>query len=64
MNKQMESLSEDLRQRTEELLNLRKDNTLRCIQLETKLNEKTQELTAALDHIKSLTDINDNLQQR
>lgn len=64
LNKQMESLNEDLHQKTEELLNLRRDNTLRCIQLETKLAEKMQELAAAADQIKTLTDINSRLGQR
>lgn len=64
LNSQVQSLTEDLNQRTEELLNMRRDNTSRCIQLETKLTEKTHELSVALDQIKSLTDINNNLKQR
>lgn len=64
LNKQMESLNQDLHQKTEELLNMRRDNTLRCIQLETKLTEKMQELAAAADQIKALTDLNGRLEQR
>lgn len=60
----MESLTEDLHQKTEELLNLRRDNTLRCIQLETKLTEKTQELSAAADQIKAVMDMNSRLEQK
>ncbi|KAF7268978.1 hypothetical protein GWI33_017962 [Rhynchophorus ferrugineus] len=48
MNSQIESLTGELQQRTEELLNMRRDNTSRCIQLETKLTEKTQELNEEL----------------
>lgn len=58
---QVQSLTEDLNQRTEELLNLRKDNSLRSIQLEVKLAEKTQELMYASENIKNLTDLNNNL---
>lgn len=64
LNNQIQSLTEDLNQRTEELLNMRRDNTSRCIQLETKLTEKTHELAVALEQIKSLTDINNNLKQK
>ncbi|CAH0546355.1 unnamed protein product [Brassicogethes aeneus] len=64
MNEQIESLTEDLNQRTEELLNMRRDNTSRCIQLETKLTEKTQELIVATEQIKSLTDLNNNFATR
>lgn len=63
MNTQLQSLTEDLNQRTEELLNMRRDNTSRCIQLEAKLAEKTQELSLALEQIKSLTDMNNNYKQ-
>lgn len=61
LNNHVETLSQSLHERTEELLNLKKDNSLRCVQLENKLMEKTQELTVALESVKSLTDINDNL---
>ncbi|CAH1968108.1 unnamed protein product [Acanthoscelides obtectus] len=64
LNNQMESLTEELNQRTEELLNIRRDNTVRCIQLETKLSEKTQELAVSAEHIKSLTELNNNLVTR
>ncbi|XP_018575772.1 nucleoprotein TPR isoform X3 [Anoplophora glabripennis] len=64
LNSQMESLTQELNQRTEELLNMRRDNTSRCIQLETKLTEKMQELTVATEQIKSLTDLNNNLVTR
>lgn len=64
LSRQMESLNEDLHQKTEELLNMRRDNTLRCIQLETKLTEKMQELANANDQIKALTDMNGGLEQR
>lgn len=64
LNNQVKSLTEDLNQRTEELLNMRRDNTSRCIQLETKLAEKTQELSVALEQIQSLTEINNNLKQK
>lgn len=61
LNEQIQILNEDLRNRTEELLNMRRDNTSRCIQLETKLNEKTQELAVATDTIKMFTDLNNTL---
>ncbi|VEN40792.1 unnamed protein product [Callosobruchus maculatus] len=64
LNSQMESLTQELNQRTEELLNIRRDNTVRCIQLETKLSEKTQELAVSAEHIKSLTELNNNLVAR
>ncbi|XP_074025813.1 nuclear basket protein megator isoform X2 [Leptinotarsa decemlineata] len=64
LNSQVQSLTDELNQRTEELLNMRRDNTSRCIQLETKLTEKTQELSVALEQIKSLTDINNNMVAR
>nr|CAH7750847.1 unnamed protein product [Callosobruchus chinensis] len=64
LNSQMESLTQELNQRTEELLNIRRDNTVRCIQLETKLSEKTQELAVSTEHIKSLTELNNNLVAR
>ncbi|XP_063920607.1 nucleoprotein TPR isoform X2 [Zophobas morio] len=64
LNSQIESLTEDLNVKTEELLNMRRDNTSRCIQLETKLTEKNQELIVANDHIKSVTELNDNLATR
>lgn len=38
--------------------------SLRCIQLETKLSEKTQELMVAQENIKSLNDINRNVIQK
>ncbi|KAJ8976061.1 hypothetical protein NQ317_009251 [Molorchus minor] len=57
LNSQMESLTEELNQRTDELLNMRRDNTSRCIQLETKLTEKTQELAVATEQIKCVTDL-------
>lgn len=62
--RQIESLTEDLNQRTEELLNMRRDNTSRCIQLETKLAEKTQELAIAAEQIKSLNELNNNMSTR
>ncbi|VEN38999.1 unnamed protein product [Callosobruchus maculatus] len=64
LNSQMESLTQELNQRTEELLNIRRDNTVRCIQLETKLSEKTQELAVSAEHIKSLTELNKNFVAR
>ncbi|XP_068911983.1 nucleoprotein TPR-like isoform X2 [Tenebrio molitor] len=64
LNNQIESLTEDLNARTEELLNMRRDNTSRCIQLETKLTEKTQELMVANEQIKSLTELNNNFANR
>lgn len=64
LSSQIESLTEDLNNRTEELLNIRRDNTSRCIQLETKLSEKTQELVIAHDRIKSLTELNNNFAAR
>lgn len=64
LNSQMESLTQELNQRTENLLNMRRDNTSRCIQLETKLSEKTQELAVAVDQIKSFTELNNNLVSR
>lgn len=64
LNSQIESLTEDLNMRTEEILNMRRDNTSRCIQLETKLTEKTQELVVANEQIKSLTELNNNFAAR
>lgn len=61
LNEQIQILTDDLRNRTEELLNMRRDNTSRCIQLETKLAEKTQELAVTTDTVKMLTDLNTNL---
>lgn len=51
LQSQLESLTADLNQRTEELLNMRRDNTSRCIQLETKLTEKSQELNVTLEQV-------------
>ncbi|KAL1517690.1 hypothetical protein ABEB36_001425 [Hypothenemus hampei] len=64
LNSQIETLSEELHQRTEELLNMRRDNSSRCIQLEIKLSEKTEELTVANEQIKSLMEFNQNLTTR
>lgn len=64
LSKQMESLNQDLHQKTEELLNLRRDNSLRCIQLETKLTEKMQELSNANNQIKALMEMNSKLEQK
>lgn len=64
LNNQVQSLTQDLTQRTEELINLRRDNVSRCIQLETKLTEKNQELSVALEQIQCLTDVNSNLKQK
>lgn len=61
LNSQMENLTQELNQRTDALLNMRRDNTSRCIQLETKLTEKTQELAVAIEQIKSLTELNSTL---
>ncbi|CAH1278989.1 unnamed protein product [Diabrotica balteata] len=63
-NSQIESLQEELHKKTEELLNSKRDNSSTCIQLETKLIQKTQELTVATEQIKSLNDINTNLTSR
>lgn len=64
LNSQKDSLTKELNERTEALLNMRRDNTSHCIQLETKLSEKTQELAVAADQIKSLTELNNNLASR
>ncbi|XP_031346932.1 nucleoprotein TPR-like isoform X1 [Photinus pyralis] len=64
LNNQVETLTQSLDERTEELLNMKKDNSLRCVQLENKLTDKTQELTVALESIRSLNDINDNLNEK
>lgn len=64
MNSQIESLTAELHERTEELLNMRRDNTSRCIQLETKLAEKTQELTVAQEQVNFFTELNQNLTSR
>lgn len=61
LNNQIESLTKELNLRTEEILNMRRDNTSRCIQLETKLSEKTQELAVAIEQINSLTELNKNM---
>ena len=57
-------ISEELQHRTDELLNMRRDNTSRCIQLEIKLAEKTQELSVANEQINSLMELNQNLTAR
>ena len=64
MNAQLQSVTEDLKNRTEELLNMRRDNTVRSIQLEGRLTEKTKEFELANDNIKSLMDANNNLLQK
>lgn len=64
LNNQKDILTQELHQRTEALLNMRRDNTSHCIQLETKLSEKTQELAVATEQIKSLTELNGNLAAR
>lgn len=64
LNGQVHQLTQDLNQRTEELLNMRRDNTSRCIQLETKLAEKMQELACANENIKALNEINNNLMMK
>ncbi|XP_056646603.1 nucleoprotein TPR isoform X2 [Diorhabda sublineata] len=61
LSSQVESLTQEVNKRTEELLDMRRDNTSLCIQLETKLSQKTQELTVATEQIKSLTDLNTDL---
>lgn len=57
-------ITEELQNRTDELLNMRRDNSSRCFQLETKLMEKTQELGVAQEQIKSLTELNQNMAAR
>ncbi|XP_060520751.1 nucleoprotein TPR isoform X2 [Cylas formicarius] len=64
LDNQIESLRAELHQRTDELLNMRRDNSSRCVQLETKLTEKIQELVVAQDQIKTLTELNDSLKTR
>ncbi|XP_066254205.1 nucleoprotein TPR isoform X5 [Euwallacea similis] len=64
MSSQIESLTEELQNRTDELLNMRRDNSSRCIQLETKLLEKTQELTVASEQLKSFNELNESLAAR
>ncbi|XP_044766896.1 nucleoprotein TPR isoform X2 [Coccinella septempunctata] len=64
LKSQVESLTEELHSKTEELLNMRRDNTSRCIQLEAKLSEKTQELEVAVEQVKSLTELNNSLSER
>ncbi|XP_045464850.1 nucleoprotein TPR isoform X2 [Harmonia axyridis] len=64
LKSQVESLTEELHSKTEELLNMRRDNTSRCIQLETKLSEKTQELEVSVEQVRSLTELNNNLSER
>lgn len=43
---------------------MRRDNSSRCFQLETKLMEKMQELGVAQEQIKSLTELNQNMAAR
>lgn len=64
LNSQVETFSQQLEEKTQELLNMRRDNTFRCIHLETKLTEKTQELAVANEQVKSLTELNNNLVAR
>ncbi|XP_050308541.1 nucleoprotein TPR isoform X2 [Anthonomus grandis grandis] len=64
MNSNIENLTEELRQRTDELLNMRRDTTSRCVQLDIKLAEKTQELIVANEQLKAVTELNENLTQR
>ncbi|CAG9856760.1 unnamed protein product [Phyllotreta striolata] len=61
MNRQVEDLTQALNERVEELLNMKRDTTSNCIQLEIKLCQKNQELVVATEQIKSLTDLNNNL---
>ncbi|KAF5305601.1 hypothetical protein FQR65_LT07681 [Abscondita terminalis] len=64
LNNQVETLSQTLDERTDELLNMKKDNSLRCVQLENKLTEKTQQLAVALESVRSYTEINKNLSNK
>ncbi|XP_019755756.1 nucleoprotein TPR-like isoform X1 [Dendroctonus ponderosae] len=64
MNSQIQSLTEELEERTDELLNMRRDNSSRCIQLEAKLAERTQELGVFTEQVKSLTEMNQTLTTR
>ncbi|KAK4876820.1 hypothetical protein RN001_009326 [Aquatica leii] len=64
LNHQVETLTKALNERTEELLNMKKDNSLRCVQLENKLTEKTMELSVAYESLRSLTEINKTLTSR
>lgn len=64
LKSQVDSLSEELHAKTEELLNMRRDNTSRCIQLETKLSEKSQQLEVSVEQVRSLTELNNSLSER
>ncbi|XP_017772857.1 PREDICTED: nucleoprotein TPR isoform X2 [Nicrophorus vespilloides] len=61
LTNQIDTLNTDLEKKIEENLNMRRDNTSRCVQLEIKLSERTQEMAAANESIKSLTETNNNL---
>lgn len=64
LNNQIETVTQSLNECTDELLILKKDNSLRSIQLETKLTEKTKELSIANENIKAQTDLNNNLSEK
>ncbi|XP_022906241.2 nucleoprotein TPR [Onthophagus taurus] len=64
LNGQMDVLTEELREKTEELLSLRRDNTSRVVQLEAKLSEKIQELKLTNDSVQVLTERNQVLIQK
>ncbi|CAH1134187.1 unnamed protein product [Ceutorhynchus assimilis] len=64
MQTKMDSLENDVRERTEEILNMRRDSNSRCVQLETKLSDKTQELAVAVDQCNSLLELNQALTTR
>ncbi|XP_049818451.1 nucleoprotein TPR isoform X3 [Aethina tumida] len=61
LREQLKSVTDELNVRTNELLNMRRDNTTRCVQLEAKVTEYSQEMMNLKAQVKSFTDINKNL---
>lgn len=61
LNNQIQSLTEDLYQRVQELQNIRCEHTSKLILLEAKLTQKTEELNVATETIASLTTSNKSL---
>ncbi|XP_065160974.1 nucleoprotein TPR isoform X1 [Atheta coriaria] len=64
MKSQIMMLTRDLEARTNELLLMRRDNSSRCVQLDIKLSERTQELANANENIKQLTEKNTTLNSK
>lgn len=64
MQKQIASLTEDLNRNIRELQNVRREATMKSVNTETKLCEKTEELKVANSAIAHLTDNNNMLSSK